>query len=87
MPKQIVYPPDFIVARDGREIGLTIAMRTVSFVEETIPDGSMAGMKGHRPIEGSREFVFEMPLDQAQQLYRDLGNALQAADGLGEFDQ
>jgi len=73
---EIVKDIHYSVTRDGNDIELLVTAEGVSFRLETIPDGVMAGMKGHREVPWTREVAYAIPVRQAEQLYRDLGRAL-----------
>jgi len=74
--RPIVKSIEYSAVPNGREVELRVRRTLIEFVRETIPDGQMAGMPGHRPIEHVQEFTFSMPAGQARALYEDLGRAL-----------
>lgn len=57
---------DVAAGPDGAE--LVVLIEGVRFVEEVIPDGSMAGMNGHRPVPWESRSAFLIHPDQAEML-------------------
>ena len=76
MSDRVEKPFEYSVERTPTGVNLTIEREIINFVREVIPDGQMAGMMGHRPVEGSEEMTFDIPLPQARALYEQLGRAL-----------
>lgn len=59
-------------------VQLTLEREVISFVKEMIPDGQMAGMMGHRPVESAESVTFDLHPNQARALWEELGRALGA---------
>lgn len=62
------------------EVVLTVDRHLIEFVRETIPDGQMAGMVGHRPVPHVQQFEFVLPVGQARRLLDDLAVAVERAE-------
>lgn len=77
MRDMIVKSIDYAVERDGQDIALVVTVEGVRFREETIPDGAMAGMKGHREIPYENVMRFPIHPDQAQLLIAELERVVQ----------
>jgi hypothetical protein len=82
--KPIVENVEYSASFSGGEVALVVRRHRVEFVEETIPDGQMAGMTGHRPVPCVDEFEFRMGVRQARALAGDLAEALVVADDVAE---
>jgi hypothetical protein len=61
---------------DGYGINLIVERTVINFVREMIPDGQMAGMMGHRPVENEQSFTFTLHPAEAEALRDDLSAAL-----------
>lgn len=61
---QVVESIEYSVEQDGRSFELVVTVEGLNFVEETIPDGQMAGMMGHREVPC--ENVMRFPIHPAQ---------------------
>lgn len=57
-------------------VELRVERESITFREEIIPDGVMAGMKGHREIPSTESIVFELSPRQAEELRDQLSRAL-----------
>jgi hypothetical protein len=57
-------------------VELAIEAEMISFVEERIPDGQMAGMMGHREVPGTSSVTYNLHPAQAQHLWEQLGDAI-----------
>jgi hypothetical protein len=79
-PEQIVDLFEFTVTGEPGRVVLVARQQVTTFVRETIPDGVMAGMIGHRPVQHEREFVFEIPTQQARRLLDDLARQVPYAE-------
>lgn len=64
-------------------VELRVTRESITFVRETIPDGQMAGMIGHRPVEHVEEMTYTLHPDQARALHEELGRALEQRRGSG----
>lgn len=67
---------DYAISREGQEIRLQVEAVYLTFVEETIPDGQMAGMKGHRPVRAHNTTIYDLHPGQARLLRDQLDAAL-----------
>lgn len=76
MADRVEKPFEYSAGRIPTGVRLTIEREIINFVGEVIPDGQMAGMIGHRPVEGHEEMEFDIPLPQARALWEQLGHAL-----------
>jgi hypothetical protein len=74
--RPILESIDYTISRDGQTIELLVEAVYISFVEEEIPDGQMAGMKGHRPVRNERSISYDLHPDQARMLRDQLDAAL-----------
>jgi hypothetical protein len=74
--KQINYS----VRTESGRIELVVERELIDFVEEIIPDGQMAGMKGHREVPCTQELTFELHPAEARHLWEQLGQALAEHD-------
>jgi hypothetical protein len=61
---------------EGGNVELRVEIEQIRFIEETIPDGSMAGMKGHLPVPSTSELVLDLHPTEAEALWDQLGRAL-----------
>jgi len=74
--RPVLKSVDYTISRNGDEIELLVESVWLQFVEETIPDGQMAGMKGHRPVECTNETTYRLFPGQARTLRDQLDAAL-----------
>jgi hypothetical protein len=79
MPDSIVKNVDYEVRRDGDDVDLTVTVEGVGFVRETIPDGTMAGMLGHREVPYTNQFIYNLHISQARHLRDQLDEILRWA--------
>jgi hypothetical protein len=61
----VKMPFTYSARADDYGINLIVERTVINFVREMIPDGQMAGMMGHRPVENEQSFTFT--LDQVQE--------------------
>lgn len=69
---QVVKSIEYSVEMDGPNFELVITVEGVYFREEIIPDGQMAGMKGHREVPSESVMRFPIHPQQAQRLISEL---------------
>lgn len=78
--KPILEDIQYAISRDRQGIQLRVSAVWVTFVEEIIPDGVMAGMTGHRPVRSEHETVYDLHPGQARALRDQLDAALFGLD-------
>lgn len=74
--RPILQSIDYAISRDGQSVQLTVEAEYLTFVEETIPDGQMAGMKGHRPVRSTNQVIYDLHPEQARMMRDQLDAAL-----------
>lgn len=78
--RPILESIDYAVEREGHEIKLKVEAVYVTFVEEIIPDGQLAGMIGHRPVRNHSEITYDLHPGHARMLRDQLDAALFGLD-------
>ena len=77
MTRSIVKSIDYEARRsDDGDVEIVVSIESVGFVRETIPDGQLAGMMGHREVPQLSEYIYSLHPQQARRLVEQIQRIL-----------